>query len=61
MTLSRSVGFAAAYVVVNLGHVERVQHLGVAHVGAHRRVLVLPEGLLVLDLKRIAHRSHGQP
>ena len=55
------VGLVVAHVVVHLGHVERVQRLGVADVGAHRRVLVLPEGLLVLDLEHIAQRSHPQP
>lgn len=41
----------SAYITAHLGHLKRVQSLGVAHVDPHCLFLVLHVGLFVFNLK----------
>lgn len=43
----------SAYITAHLGHLKRVQSLGVAHVVTHCLFLVLHVGFFVLNLKHM--------
>lgn len=54
--LELAIGWTCAYITAHLGHLERVQGLGITHVDPHRLLLVLHVGFLVLNLKHTSVR-----